>query len=66
MACSASRCCTPSPAAWPARIFLLGGVYAAVLVFGWPVLALCLLGLIEAAIDLRARIARKRGPPAPT
>jgi hypothetical protein len=49
-----------------ARIFLLGGVYAAVLVFGWPVLALCLLGLIDAAIDLRARVARKRGPPAHT
>ncbi len=49
-----------------ARGFLLGGVYAAVLVFGWPVLALCLLGLIEAAIDLRARFARKRGPPSPT
>ena len=48
------------------RLFLLGGVYAAVLVFGWPVLALCLLGLIETAIDLRARLARKRGPPAPT
>jgi len=37
-----------------------------VLVFGWPVLALCLLGLIEAVVDLRARIARKRGPPAHT
>jgi hypothetical protein len=49
-----------------ARIFLIGGIYAAVLVFGWPVLALCLLGLIEAAVDLRARIARKRGPPAHT
>jgi hypothetical protein len=49
-----------------ARVFLLGGVYAAVLVFGWPVLALCALGLIEAATDLRARIARKRGPPART
>jgi hypothetical protein len=49
-----------------ARGFLLGGVYAAVLVFGWPVVALCLLGLIEATLDLRARIARKRGPPAPT
>jgi hypothetical protein len=45
------------------RGFLLGGVYAAVLVIGWPVLALCLLGLIETAIDLRARIARTRGPP---
>jgi len=48
------------------RIFLLAGVYAAVLVLGWPVLALCLLGLIEAAIDLRARIAPTRGPPAHT
>jgi len=48
------------------RAFLLGGVYAAVMVFGWPVLALCLLGLIETAIDLRARLAHKRGPPAPS
>jgi len=46
-----------------ARGLLLGGVYAAVMVLGWPILALCLLGLIEAAIDLRARIALKRGPP---
>jgi hypothetical protein len=49
-----------------ARVILLGGVYAAVMVFGWPVLALCLVGLIESAVDLRARIARKRGPPAHT
>ena len=49
-----------------ARAFVLGGVYASVLVFGWPVLALCALGLIEAAMDLRARIARRRGPPAAT
>ena len=48
------------------RGFLLGGAYAAVLVFGWPVLALCLLGLIEIAFNLRARVARKRGPPAVT
>ena len=48
------------------RMFLLAGVYIAVLVLGWPVLALCLLGLIEAVIDLRARIAAKRGPPART
>ena len=48
------------------RIFVLGGVYAAVLVLGWPVLALCLLGLIEVAVNLRAHVARKRGPPAPT
>jgi Predicted membrane protein (DUF2232) len=48
------------------RAFVLGGVYAAVIVFGWPVLALCLLGLFESVFDLRARIARKRGPPART
>ena len=48
------------------RMFLLAGIYIAVLVLGWPVLALCLLGLIEAVIDLRARIAAKRGPPAST
>jgi hypothetical protein len=48
------------------RIFLLGGVYIAVLVLGWPVLALCLLGLVEAVIDLRTRIAATRGPPAIT
>jgi hypothetical protein len=47
------------------RAFVLGGIYAAVIVFGWPVLVLCLLGLIETAVDLRARIAHKRGPPAP-
>ncbi len=49
-----------------ARPFLLGGIYASVLVFGWPVLGLCLLGLIDAALDLRARYAHKRGPPTPT
>jgi hypothetical protein len=48
------------------RVFLLAGVYGAVLVLGWPVLALCLLGLIEAAIDLRARLAPSPGPPATT
>jgi hypothetical protein len=48
------------------RGFLLGGVYAAVIVFGWPVLALCLLGLIEIAFNIRARVARKRGPPTVT
>lgn len=48
------------------RGILIGGVYAAVFVFGWPMLALCLLGLIDTAIGLRARVARKRGPPAVT
>jgi hypothetical protein len=48
-----------------ARAFMLGGVYAGVLVFGWPVLVLCLLGLTDTLIDLRARVARMRPPPPP-
>jgi hypothetical protein len=48
-----------------ARGFLLGGAYAAVMVFGWPMLAMCLIGMIDAVFDLRGRLARKRGPPAP-
>jgi hypothetical protein len=47
----------------PSRPFVLGGVYASVLVFGWPVLALTLLGLFETAVGLRARVAQKRGGP---
>ena len=46
------------------RGFVLAGAYAAVLVFGWPVLVMTLLGLAETAFNLRAR-AVKSGPPAP-
>ncbi|HEY6024017.1 MAG TPA: DUF2232 domain-containing protein [Pseudolabrys sp.] len=46
------------------RVFMLGLAYAAVFLIGWPMLALCVLGLIDAAFDLRGRIARRRGPPA--
>ncbi len=50
-----------------ARGFLLGGAYAAVLVFGWPVLAMCLIGLGDMFFDLRGRVAAKRGgAPPPT
>ncbi len=45
------------------RGFVLGGVYGAVIVFGWPVLALCLLGLGETAFGLRARFGPRPGPP---
>jgi hypothetical protein len=48
------------------RPFFLGSIYGAVIVFGWPVLGLCLLGLAETVLELRARIAHKRGPPATT
>lgn len=46
------------------RTLVLSLAYAAVILLGWPILALCLLGLIDTAIDLRGRVARKRGPPA--
>jgi hypothetical protein len=46
-----------------ARAFLLAGAYAAALVFGWPVLLMSMLGLVDLAINLRQRIANRRGPP---
>ncbi len=48
------------------RGFVLAGVYAAVFIFGWPMLLFSLLGLLEIAFDIRSRLARKRGPPART
>jgi hypothetical protein len=47
------------------RAILLFGIYSAVLIFGWPVLLMTLLGLIDSALDLRKRVAAMRGPPAP-
>jgi hypothetical protein len=45
------------------RSLVLGAAYASVILFFWPVVALCLLALADAAIDLRGRAASKRGPP---
>ena len=45
------------------RPLVLGATYAAVVMFFWPVVALCMLGLADTAIDLRGRAANKRGPP---
>ena len=47
------------------RMLLLGGTYAAVLVLGWPALLMMMLGLADAALDIRGRVARRRGPPKP-
>ena len=47
----------------PSRAFLIGGIYASVLVFGWPVLMLSLLGLVDTAFHLRARVAGRRATP---
>jgi len=46
-----------------ARPFLLSITYAGVILLTWPMLALCLLGLVEMAIGLRGRVSTKRGPP---
>ena len=47
------------------RVVMLIGMYATVTVLRWPVLLMGLLGLIDSALDLRARVAAARGPPAP-
>jgi Predicted membrane protein (DUF2232) len=45
------------------RGFLLAGTYVAVVFAGWPLLVMALLGLCDAALDIRGRVARGRGPP---
>jgi len=45
------------------RPFTLGGSYIVVIVFGWPVLAMALLGLADSAFDFRRRASQRRGPP---
>jgi hypothetical protein len=47
------------------RALWLGCVYAIVLVFDWPVLAMVALGLAEAMFGLRQRYLRGRPPPLP-
>jgi hypothetical protein len=46
-----------------ARGVVLGGIYAAVLVFGWPLLLVALLGIVDATFNIRGRVAHKGGPP---
>ena len=45
------------------RAVVLLAVYAATVILGWPILAMSLLGLAEAAFNIRNRVARKRRPP---
>jgi len=47
------------------RGFMLTGLYVTVVLFGWPILLMTFLGLIETMIALRARVAARRRPPAP-
>jgi hypothetical protein len=41
-----------------ARPFLLTGVWVAVLVLGWPLLLVAMLGIADSMVDIRARLAR--------
>ena len=45
------------------RTFWLGSTYAAVVVFGWPVIAMVILGLADAVFGFRERFLRSRQPP---
>ena len=47
----------------PVRGFIIGAVWALVLVLGWPLVLAAILGLVDSAIGLRGRIAGRRGPP---
>jgi hypothetical protein len=47
-----------------ARTLVLSITYASVIVLGWPILALCLLGVIDTIVNLRTRISGRHGPPA--
>jgi hypothetical protein len=46
-----------------ARSFVLAAVYAAVGLFGWPVLVMTVLGVADAVLDVRGRVAARRRPP---
>jgi len=45
------------------KAIVLAGVYAAIMLFGWPLLAIVILGLADAVLDVRGRVASTRGPP---
>jgi hypothetical protein len=45
------------------RAVMLAGVYGVTIVLGWPILAISILGLAEAVLNIRGRVARRRGPP---
>jgi hypothetical protein len=45
------------------RGFMLTGLYFTVCLFGWPILLLTFVGLLETIVALRARVAARRGPP---
>jgi hypothetical protein len=49
-----------------ARPLMLGSAYVSVVVLAWPILLVMLLGLIDTALNIRGRVAARRGPPPTT
>jgi len=47
------------------RGFWLGGIYAVVVMFGWPIVAIFALGVADAVFGLRQRYLQTRPPPLP-
>jgi hypothetical protein len=47
------------------RVFWLGSAYAFIVIFGWPVIAMVILGLADAVFGLRERFLRSRPQPPP-
>lgn len=45
------------------RAFMLTGLYVTVILFGWPIILMSLIGLAETFASLRARFAKRRSPP---
>lgn len=45
------------------RTFWLGSAYAVIVVFGWPLIAMVILGMADAMFGFRARFLRNRQPP---
>ena len=46
------------------RPLVIAGTYVIVFAFGWPIIAMTLLGLIDTMFNIRGRVGLKRGPPA--
>ncbi|MGB9366358.1 MAG: DUF2232 domain-containing protein [Xanthobacteraceae bacterium] len=53
-------------ASFAGRSFMLSGLYFVVALFGWPIVLMSLLGLLETIASFRARAAARRPPPTPT
>jgi hypothetical protein len=45
------------------RTFILGAVWALVLVLGWPLVLVAIIGLADAALGLRGRFTGRGAPP---